>query len=164
MRKRSKYRPKGVRLDPIRYVLEGMKPMANHPAALDLRIKNHDALANITRGNATRGDMDVLISALNMAEAMAILGIGADYRGEIRAAQDAVLAMARRGIERNNRFLFTGQEMQAVNLAMEIHDAQIEAATVADLEKAIDKVQLEIQHKRARAIVETQQKQEREVA
>lgn len=153
MRKRSSYRPKGVRLDVMQWIKEGMQPMGRHPAALDLRIKNHDALANIVKGNATRGDVDVIINAMNMAEALAMHGIGSEYRTHINTAQNAILTMARRGLERNNRFLFTGQEMQAVSLGMQIHDAQIDAATIADLEKALDKVQQEILHKRAKTVV-----------
>ena len=35
--------------------------------------------------------------------------------------------MALRGVE-TEKFLFRGPEMQAVNLAMEVHDRQLEAA------------------------------------
>lgn len=152
MRKRSKYRPKGVRLDVVRYVIEGMKPMAAHPAALDLRIKNHQALANITRGQGTRDDVDVVIGALNITEALASkVELGDQYAAEIRAGQDALFQMIKRGLERN-RFIFSGPEMRAVNLAMEIHDAQIDAASVADLERALEFVESEIRNKRARVI------------
>lgn len=155
MRKRSKYRPKGVRLDPIRYILEGMKPMSQHPAVLDLRIKNHGAMTAVVKGTATRDDIDVLISALNMAEALVLVNpdLGSDWRGEISAAQDALYTMARRGADKN-RFLFTGPEMKAMNTAMDIHDAQIDKATVAQLEQAIDIVTKTIMHRKARPIVE----------
>lgn len=154
MRKRSKYRPKGVRLDPIRYVLEGMKPMSSHPAALTLRIKNHQALHEIVHGHGTRDDMDILIAAMNMAEALAMVNpdkLGADMRKDINSAQSAVLTMARRGVERN-RFLFTGQELTTVNAAMEIHDAQLDACSIAELEKATDLVIKTIQYKKATVI------------
>ena len=40
MRKRSKYRPKGVRLDTLGYVMESLKPVAYHDSyLLDLKIK-----------------------------------------------------------------------------------------------------------------------------
>lgn len=156
MRKRSKYKPKGVRLDVVRYVVEGMKPMAQHPAVLDLRIKNHAAMTAVVKGMATRGDIDVLIAALNMAEALVLVKaeLGSDWRGEINAAQDALYAMAKRGVDNNNRFIFTGPEMKTMNLAMEIHDAQIEKATVAQLEQAIDIVTKTIKNHKARPIVE----------
>jgi len=153
MRKRSRYRPKGVRLDVMGWVKEGMAPInTHHQAVLDLRIKNHAALNAITSGNATRYDIDILVAAINMTEALAMNGLGTDWRAEITAAQTAILTMAQRGLAKGNRFLFTGPELNAVNLAMEIHDAQIDKASVADLEKALAKVRAEIKAGRARAI------------
>lgn len=59
--------------------------------------------------------------------------------------------MAKRGLEKN-RFLFTGEEMKAVNLAMEIHDAQLEQSSVQELERMIDYVTEQIRLKKARPI------------
>lgn len=153
MRKRSRYRPKGVRLDVMGWVKEGMAPITTHQqAVLNLRIKNHAALTSITRGTGTRHDIDILVAAINMTEALAMNGLGTDWRAEITAAQTAILTMAQRGLAKGNRFLFTGPELNAVNLAMEIHDAQIDKASVADLEKALAKVRAEIKAGRARVI------------
>ena len=153
MRKKSKYKPKGVRLDVMGWIKEGMQPMTTHgDAVLALRIKNHGALTNLVQGRGTRDDIDLLIAAINMTEALAMQGIGNDWRPEITAAQDAILTMTRRGIPLGDKFLFTGPELTAVNLAMEVHDAQIDQASVADLEKALDKVQQEIKAGRARPV------------
>lgn len=154
MRKRSRYRPKGVRLDNLAFVLQGMQRVAQRPEALDLRIKNHAALANLVQGRGDRGDVDVMIAAMNVTEGLLMVNpdLGQDWRTEIRAAQDAILAMARRGVERE-RFLFTGPELTAINLAMEIHDVQLETATVAELERAMDRVAEEIRNRRARPVV-----------
>mgnify|MGYP006291048975 CR=1 FL=1 len=55
MRKRSKYKPKGVMLDTMAWVMSGMKPINEvDSAGLTLKIKNHDALTNITQGRGTR--------------------------------------------------------------------------------------------------------------
>jgi hypothetical protein len=62
--------------------------------------------------------------------------------------------MGKRGLANGDRFLFTGPEMQAVNLAMDVHDAQLDECTVAELEKALNLVANEIKHKRARMIKE----------
>lgn len=153
MRKRSKYKPKGVRLDVMGWIKQGMAPMTeHHDAVLALRIKNHGALTNLVQGKGTRDDIDMLIAAINMTEALAMHGLGGDWRAEITAAQEAILTMARRGIPLGDKFLFTGPELTAVNLAMEVHDAQIDQASVADLEKAIEKVQQEIKAGRARPV------------
>ena len=73
---------------------------------------------------------------MNVAEALAIHGLGDQFRAEITAAQNAIYAMSRRGIERQ-RFLFTGPEMQQMREGMEVHDAQLDACTVAQLERAL---------------------------
>lgn len=137
MRKRSKYRPKPVRVDAIEYVLSGIKPLTSVGSYfIDLKIKNHHALAQMTQGQATRSDVEVLVAALNMAEALAILKVGNDWMAEIEAGQAALRSMLIRANQKR-KFLFTGPELNAVNLANDVHDAQLEAATVAQLEKAI---------------------------
>ena len=152
MRKRSKYKPKGVRLDNLAYVVSGMHVVNNVPdAGIMLKIKNHAALAAVVQGKATRDDMDVLIAALNMTEAFCIMGIGKDWRPEVRQALDHLHDMALRGLT-TGRFILTGVEMKSINLAMEVHDAQLESATVRQLEQAIDIVTKTIKAGKARRI------------
>jgi hypothetical protein len=153
MRKRSKYKPKGVRLDALNWVLSGLKPVSQVGDALViLKAKNHSALTEVVQGRGNRDQIDVLIAALNMCEAYAIHGKGNDWLPEIKEAQDALYEMAKRGID-TDKFLFRGPEMQAVNLAMEIHDAQLEESTVKQLEDMSDFVTKQIILKRARPIV-----------
>lgn len=52
MRKRSKYRPKGVIFDTMNHVLSGMKIVGAIGAGTTLKIKNHDALDKVRRGVA----------------------------------------------------------------------------------------------------------------
>ncbi len=151
MRKRSKYRPKGVRLDVMGWIKQGMQSMASHPEALTLKLKNHAAMDELVKGRGNRDHCDIVICALNMTEALAMLRIGDEYRPDINAGQTAMLHMCRRGLERN-RFVFTGPELAAVNTAMEIHDAQLEACTMAELEKATEIVAKTIKAKKATVI------------
>jgi len=152
MRKRSRYRPKGVITDTISHVIGGFRLVQDTGKAVTLKIKNHQALAAMTQGEGNRDDIDILIAAMNVAEALAITAeLGDEYRAEITAAQDAIYTMSRRGLAKN-RFLFTGPEMQAMNLGMEVHDAQLDACTVGQLEKALEFVGREIRAKRAREI------------
>jgi len=150
MRKRSKYKPKGVRLDVMSWVRAGFEVLDSR--GLTLKIKNHAAMASIVRGTGTIADVDILISAMNITEALAVHGKGEEWLAEIRAAEDAIKSMAERGLRLNNKFLFTGPEMKALNLGMDIHDAQLDACTVADVEKAIDLVAKEVRLKRVRII------------
>lgn len=155
MKKRSKYKPKGVRIDVVNWVIAGLKPISEVGDALvTLKAKNHSALTEITQGRGNRDQIDVLIAAMNMCEAYAVHGKGIDWIPEINQAQEAVFKMAKRGIEKG-RFLFTGEEMKAVNLAMDVHDAQLEQSSVQELEKMIDYVTEQIRLKKARPIQST---------
>ena len=156
MRKRSKYRPRRVIADPVTWVINGFKPVRQCDEAVGLKIKNHQALLEITKGEGTRQSVDVLIAAMNMAEALHIINpdLGKQYATEIKAAQDAIYNMAKRGVAKG-RFLFTGLEMQDMNVGMEVHDAQLDTCTIAELESGIKYVYEAIKHRRARPIVET---------
>jgi hypothetical protein len=154
MRKRSKYRPRGLIADTMLYVTSGMKVVGAISAGTTLKIKNHAALESVRQGLGTREDIDVLICAFNITEALALMRIGDDWKDEIRAAQDALLAMGRRGVE-TGKFILRGPELTSFNLAMEIHDAQLDACTVAELEKAIAFVETIVKNKQARPIIQT---------
>jgi hypothetical protein len=66
--------------------------------------------------------------------------------------------MAVRGLE-TEKFLFRGPEMQAVNLAMDVHDVQLEESTVKQLEDMADFVAKQVVLKRARPIVSKTERQ-----
>ena len=154
MRKRSKYKPRQVFSDPVAWVINGFKPVSESGEAVSLKIKNHSALSDITQGQGDKNKVDVLIAAMNMAEALHIVNpaLGKEYAPEIKAAQDAIYNMAKRGVAKG-RFVFTGPEMQAMNTGMEVHDAQLDVCTIGELEAAIKYVYEAIKHRRARAIV-----------
>jgi hypothetical protein len=161
MRKQSKYRPRGVRVDALNWVLSGLKPLASIKDEHQLLVsKNHAAMNEITQGRGNRDHIDVLIAALNMTEGLYRVraALGQDWAPEIRSGQDALLAMTRRGVERGDRFVFTGPEMAAINLALEIHDEQLNQCTVAELEAAIQIAKRKIHLKRARLIEEEKEK------
>lgn len=158
MRKRSKYRPKPVMQDPLGFVLESIKPVAQHDSFLvDLKIKNHDALTALTRGVATRKDIDALIQAVNIVEALYRLGFGRDYFPEVRAGLDALYEVGVRGAE-SGRFVLKASEMDALNTVMELHDAQLEVITVKDMDKAIALVIEDFRQRKMRAIVKPKEK------
>lgn len=155
MKKRSKYRPKGVRVDSVSWVLAGLKPFSSVDVSTDLRIKNHAAMDTLRKGDATRADIDMLIGVFNITEAYMRLRpeLGADWAEEIQAGQDALHAVGQRGAK-SGRFVLKANELTAMNLVMEIHDAQLDNTTVKDMEKALDIVQQEYRARRMRPIVE----------
>ena len=153
MRKRSKYRPKPQLPDPVTWVLSGVKPFSSVGYSKTLRIRNHDAMDKLRRGVATKEDIDTLIGAFNMCEGYRRLRdeLGADWSEEIRAGQDALLAVARRGLEANH-FILKAEELVAMNLVMEIHDAQLDQTTVRDMELAMDIIDKDHKTKKSRPI------------
>ena len=154
MRKRSKYRPRNVIVNPIGYVIENMTPIAEHDSFLvDLKLVNHMAMATLTKGEAVKADINVLISALNVMESLWRMGFGVEYRGVVDKGLRALRSVGGRGIE-SNKFILKADEMAALNEAMELHDAQLEIITVKDMERALRIVHDEIKHKRATPIQE----------
>lgn len=156
MRKKSNYKPRFIRKDIMSYVKSGLQTVANVPhAGSTLRIKNFDSLENVMYGRATEEDVNILISCFNITEAIARLfpSRGGDWMAEIREAQNAILNMGKRGVAGRN-FAFTALELQAVRLAMQIHDRQLEEITVREIEQAMDYVTECIRLKKARPIVE----------
>jgi len=154
MRKRSKYRPKGVIMDTMTWVQAGMKRIDEISAGTTLKIRNYDAMNNLRLGQATRREIDAIIDAMNVAEALCKRGTGGDWLPEIQAAQDNLLTLARRGVANDMRFIVRGEELKALNLGMEIHDAQLEAVTVKELEVAMGDVMENLRLKKMRHIVE----------
>jgi hypothetical protein len=156
MKKKSKYKPRGVRYDNLSWIVAGFKKVGTLPTAgVALKLKNHEALDSILTGQGTKSHVDVLIAAVNMSEAFIRVRdeLGKDWAEEIRAAQDAIYTMGRRGHERNS-FVFTGPEMTAVKLVMDLHDAQLDDCSVREMEQALFIVEEEIRMKKARPIVE----------
>jgi hypothetical protein len=157
MKKKSSYKPRGVRYDNMSWIIAGLKKVGTLPSAgVALKLKNHAALDSILTGQGTKDHVDILIAALNMSEALARVRdeLGRDWSKEIRAAQDAIYSMGKRGVERGS-FGFTGPEMNAVKLIMDLHDAQLDECTVIEMERALFIVSEEIRLKKARPIVET---------
>jgi hypothetical protein len=154
MRKRSKYKPKPVLLNPMGFVMENLSPVRSHTAfMLDLKIKNHAALEALTKGNASRADIDTLVAMGNVTEAFARMGFGKDYSDVVNRGLQALRSVGARGAAAN-RFILKAAEMSALNEFMELHDAQMEVVTLKDMDAAIALVREEHRLKKMTPIVE----------
>ena len=137
MRKRSKYRPRRVLLDTMAFVQESLTPVAKHDNyLLDLKIVNSMAMASLMKGTATKRDMDVLVAMSNVVEALYELGFGRQYQDVATEGRYAILSIVYRAVERL-RFVPTGEDIKRLNTLMELHDAQMDVITIADMERAI---------------------------
>lgn len=155
MKKRSKYRPKGVNPDPIGHMLTGAKSLVEYNSYLiDVKIKNHGAMHALLYGTATQQDMDTLITMVNMCEALYRMGVGADYADVVDTGLEALYQVGSRGRE-GNKFVCKLPEVAALNDLMELHNAQMDTITVRDIEKALSLVHQEYRLKKTRRLGET---------
>ena len=128
-----------------------LSPTSPDPAADSVR--RRAVLAKLPRisrldGSAIRvllvDDEDTLTNLVSLA---------LSYEGWVvdvaHTGQAALLACCRRSLVRG-KLLFTGLELSAINIAMEVHDAQLDLATVADIERALDIINAE--HRAGRVI------------
>ena len=77
-------------MNTIEYLMENLTPVAKYDDFLiDLKIKNHMALTNITKGVATRSDIDTLIPMANIVEALYRMGFGREYVTEVHHGIEA---------------------------------------------------------------------------
>jgi hypothetical protein len=155
MRKKSSYRPRPKLINPVAYVIEGLKPVKEHDSYLmDLKIKNHGAMTALTRGQADKDQINFLINMANAAEALCIMGFKQEYVELILDGSDALLEVGRRG-SNTGSFILKAEEMSAINLLIQINDEQLELITVRDMEKANEIVRKKLTNKRMRTMKET---------
>lgn len=145
---RKKYRPRPVLLDPVSYVIRGFMPVnAVGDTVRALRYNVHAAALALAKGEADHQDLDFLVTASNVSEALARSGFGAEHEHIVQTAQAAIQAICER-----ERPIAKGPELTAINALIELHDAQFDIATLGELEKAVRLVAKEVQAKRARVI------------
>ena len=137
-KKRSKYRPRPVMRDAMSWIKSGFYKVDNHPATALLALTNHTAMEELRKGEASQVEMQVLANMLNVMEALTKVhpAFGEDYSQEIEAAQAAMMSLFARCKERGV-FTCTAAELDALRVAIELHDAQLEIATVNDIAEAM---------------------------
>jgi hypothetical protein len=154
---RKKYKPKGVRMDALTWVISGFEKVAEVPdAGTKLMIKNHASFDEIREGRGNTFHVDNLITMVNCAEALAKRQLGRDWLEEIGQAQDAIYAMAQRGVS-GKSFVFTGLELQAVETVLSLHDEQLRQCSVRTLELALEDIEREFKSNKMRKIQPVQE-------
>ena len=153
MRKRSKYKPKGVRLDAMNWVVTGMtKVSAKESEYVTMHLKNMSALDSLAKGTANKKEIDICIGVINVAEALCELGVGSEYHQLVLDASSALYDVCKRSFEINDRFICRGSELSAIKLGYEVHNAQIEITTIGMLDKALDVIDKTIRAQKAKVI------------
>ena len=153
MRKRSKYKPKGVRLDAMNWVVTGMtKVSAKESEYVTMHLKNMSALDSLAKGTANKKEIDIVIGVINVAEALCELGVGSEYHQLVLDASSAIYDVCKRSFEINDRFICRGSELSAIKTGYEVHDAQMETTTIGMLDKALDVIDKTIREQKAKVI------------
>lgn len=143
-KRKKAYKPKYVSVNPASTFFGGMsREHSDHLRITNLW--NHGALANLAKGEGTKEDWNRVVGAINIANVMCEQGIGNEFREKTIAARDALLALGKRGL-RTGRFLFTGDELRAVNEGMACHDTQLENVRSIELDRAADEVERRVKH------------------
>jgi len=153
MRKRSKYKPNGVRLDAMNWVVTGMtKVSAKESEYVTMHLKNMSALDSLAKGTANKKEIDIVIGVINVAEALCELGVGSEYHQLVLDASSALYDVCKRSFEINDRFICRGSELSAIKTGYEVHDAQMETTTIGMLDKALDVIDKTIRAQKAKVI------------
>lgn len=135
MRKRSSYRPRAVVTNNLAYILIGNMPVTVADSVVTrVRIANHGALDTLVKGQGSLTDVSVLGHMITTATALAQHGKGRDWLPELAQARAALGAIAARG---GSRCVLRAGEITALNLAIEVHDEQLNNCTIKELEEAI---------------------------
>jgi len=108
---------------------------------------NHLAMADLAQGRGTREQWNRIVGAINIANVMCDQGIGDEFRAATIAARDALLALGKRAVRNDDRFVCTGEELTAINYGLDCHDAQLENVRAIDVDRAAEEVERRVRHR-----------------
>lgn len=130
---RKRYRP-GAAVNKARLARLGKQPVSETCDAV--RFRNHEALTALVSGTAGKREWADVAEAINVA----IVLCETLYEEPLQRAMllRAAVAHARCGARflNQNKYGYSGEELVAVNTAMEVHDAQLADITFAELCRA----------------------------
>lgn len=144
LKRNKKYKPKAVVLNPINYFMGGLKRI-EEGHLVELNSKNHAAMLCICNGTGTKEHFDQLTGMQNMALVLTEMHFDNQYLQLLYAGRDALHSLGQRYLK-HQKFILTGEEMQKINNVLEIHEAQLEALRIIDIERAYDEIQRRLKH------------------
>ena len=154
MRKRSRYKPKPVLLDPLGFVVESAKPLKDHDSyVLDWRLKNNLAFQALLRAEASVGDLNTLVAATNIVEALLVVCKLQDQDGTVARSAVALMDICDRA-NKGNGTATKAPEQQALRDMMVLHDELMENVSVKQFEEGLTYARKEIRAGRATKLKE----------
>jgi phenolic acid decarboxylase len=138
---RKKYRPKPVLANPVAWVIEGVRKLDHSiPELQALNYAIHSGLLALRLGKAQDADLQNLISASNMVEAIAATSdIGTEYKPIAEAGKAALKAICLRPSR-----VARGPELTAINELIELHDELLRFISLGELTTAVVYVKQQI--------------------
>lgn len=132
---RKKYKPKGVIRDPVNFVVAGSRP-ASEEIQLDTKILYHSAMTQMVQGNGKKDDWQTLANAMNVGLILCEMGYGQEFVPDLVKAQGAMVLVKQR-FRATGKMGLRGEEMQAINVALDLHDQQLALTPIRDIERAV---------------------------
>ena len=141
MKKRCK-RKVYAKINTIDFVLEGIKP-AEGNRLQRLQTMELSSLEAFRTGTATEQDWWHLTSMMNVAEQMAVAGIGIEVQDITLDARKHLIDAAKR-FQKTKRMGFTGEGLKCLRDLYEYHDLQRKSVTLAEYERHLKKLDAKI--------------------
>lgn len=151
---RKKYRPRHIMLNTVEFVKESLKPLVEHDSyVMDWKLKNHVAFAALMRGEARKPELDSLVAARNICEALVVTLKGQDIDGTLTRSAVALIEICARA-NAGKGTAMKAPEIQALRDMMAFHDELLGAVTVKQFEVALAYARKEIAAGRAARLKE----------
>jgi hypothetical protein len=130
--------------DPVSYAIEGASKLPSEQAERII-VSNARAFTALRIGAATRDDFDKLTQAALMADDLRRFKLAREHKATFAAAIDALTAILTRSISltahgSTPRYVATGPELNAIELALLVHSVQVRAVSVREMESSVRKL------------------------
>lgn len=151
---RKAYKPKPRFQSPLEYVLESSKPLADHDDyVLKWSLKNHAAFGALMAGQATKAEIDTMVAARNIVEALIVTLKGKDTDGTLDRSSCALIEICDRA-NAGKGTVMKAAEMQAMRDLLGLHDELLAVVSVRQFDQALTWARREISAGRAATLKE----------
>lgn len=144
-RRKKAYRPKpvsdfgGLAVIDAHYRAASLNQLLSDDQITDLGIAYHMAFKDMVNGHANEQNWAIVVASLNIAVVLAERVAGGEYLACIvQAMEGAMRAKARAA--KSGQWGFDGDAIKDIQTALEIHDAQVECSTKAEMRAALIEV------------------------
>ena len=140
MKKRSSYKPKPIKTDPMRAALARQCVLSEDERLIVMR-EARPALERVRLGTFDRQDWAYLADAANVGEALTTIGICSDAPSValLSAMQQSLKGIAERA--NGGKWVARGPELVALKDGLDRHEIQLEFCSLHELRRAVEMVQ-----------------------